>query len=53
MNLYQPIIFKRAKRSDWENGWKMVNTNGETFLKEDRETVVNQIFKYKTNWERC
>ncbi|MCH5138202.1 hypothetical protein JMF89_13440 [Clostridiaceae bacterium UIB06] len=50
MNLYQPIIFKRAKDTNWETGWKRTNISGETFLEEDRKTVVNQIFKYKISW---
>lgn len=49
-NLYQPILFKRAKDSTWEKGWKRTNASGETFLEENRKRKVDQVFKHEINW---
>lgn len=51
--LFQPILFKRDKKSSWESGTKYIYINSNYEVIEDKdgkEIAINSVYKYKANW---
>ena len=46
---FKPVLFKRLRRSDWEEGMLIMNDNGE-FVVDKGSAVVKQVYKHKSNW---
>lgn len=51
--LFQPILFKRTKTSNWESGTKYIYMISNYEVIEDKdgnEISIDSVYKYKANW---
>lgn len=47
--LYQPIKFKRNRKSSWEKGVRILDQSGEKFLDYDMKEIIN-FYKFEVDW---
>lgn len=47
--LFQPVRFKRDKKSQWERGVKQIDSTG-TKIIDYKENIVDNVYKFEVCW---
>lgn len=47
--LFQPVRFKRDKKSKWERGIKQISKSGIVII-DYKEEIVEHVYKFEVDW---